>query len=84
MSKCLVLVFGVTFELPVVLVLLGVLRIISSQWLKKRRRGAYVIIILAALIVTPGADPFTPTALAIPLLAFYELSILILKRVFHR
>jgi Sec-independent protein secretion pathway component TatC len=43
-----------------------------------------VIIILAALIVTPGADPFTPTALAIPLLAFYELSILILKRVFHR
>lgn len=80
----LVLVFGVTFELPVVLVLLGILRIISSQWLKKRRRGAYVIIILAALIVTPGADPFTPTALAIPLLAFYELSILILKRVFHR
>jgi sec-independent protein translocase protein TatC len=80
----LVLVFGITFELPVVLVLLGLLRIISSQWLKKRRRGAYVIIILAALIVTPGADPFTPTALAIPLLAFYELSILILKRVFHR
>lgn len=80
----LVVIFGVTFEMPVVLVLLGLLRIISSQWLHKRRRGAYVIIILAALVVTPGADPFTPTALAIPLLLLYEASILVLKRVFHR
>jgi len=80
----LVLVFGVTFELPVVLVLLGVLRIISSQWLKARRKAAIVIIILAALVVTPGADPFTPTALAVPLVLLYELSIQVLVRVFHR
>jgi sec-independent protein translocase protein TatC len=80
----LVLVFGVTFELPVVLVLLGVLRIISSQWLKARRKAAIVIIVLAALVVTPGADPFTPTALAVPLLLLYEASIQVLVRVFHR
>jgi sec-independent protein translocase protein TatC len=80
----LVVVFGVTFELPVVLVLLGVLRIISSTWLKAHRRVAWVVIIIAALVVTPGADPFTPTALALPLIALYEASILILAKVFHR
>ncbi len=80
----LVAIFGVTFEMPVVLVLLGVLRIISSQWLRRRRRAAILIIIVAALIVTPGADPFTPTALAIPLILLYEASILVLSKVFRR
>jgi len=80
----LVVIFGVTFEMPVVLVLLGSLRIISSQWLRRRRKVAIVIIIAAAAIVTPGADPFTPTALAIPLLLLYEASILVLAKIMHR
>jgi sec-independent protein translocase protein TatC len=80
----LVLIFGVTFELPMALVLLGLLGIISSTWLRKRRRGAIVLIIGAALVVTPGADPFTPTALAIPLIVLYEVAILVLAKVFHR
>ena len=80
----LVVVFGVTFELPVVLVLLGAMRIISSKWLRERRKVAIVVIIAAAAIVTPGADPFTPTALAIPLILLYEASILVLSRVMHR
>ena len=80
----LVVIFGVTFELPVVLVLLGALRIISSSWLRQRRKVAIVLIIAAAAIVTPGADPFTPTALAVPLILLYEASILVLSRVMHR
>jgi sec-independent protein translocase protein TatC len=80
----LVVIFGVTFELPVVLVLLGAMRIISSKWLRQKRKVAIVLIIAAAAIVTPGADPFTPTALAIPLLLLYEASILVLSRVMHR
>lgn len=80
----LVVIFGVTFELPVVIVLLGMLGIVSSNWLVARRRAIWVIIILAALIVTPGADPFTPTALFVPLIALFEASILVLRRVFHR
>jgi sec-independent protein translocase protein TatC len=80
----LVFIFGVTFELPIALVMLGMLGIISSSWLRKRRRSASVLIIFAALVVTPGADPFTPTALAIPLLILYELAILVLARVLHR
>ena len=79
-----VFVFGVTFELPVVLVLLGLLGFVSSKKLKSWRKGAYVGIIVGALIITPGADPFTPTALAIPLLVLYEVSIIVLQRIFRR
>ncbi len=80
----LVLVFGVTFELPVVIVLLGMLGIVSSKWLAARRRVIWVVIIFLALIVTPGADPFTPTALFLPLIALFEASLLILRKVLHR
>ena len=80
----LILIFGITFELPVVLVLLGAVRLVTSQWLKSNRKGAYVIIILVAILVTPGADPFTPTALAIPLLLLFEISILVIARVLKR
>jgi len=80
----LILIFGITFELPVVIVLLGALRIVSSRWLKARRKGAWVIIILAAILITPGADPFTPTALAIPLLLLFELAILVVDKVLRR
>jgi sec-independent protein translocase protein TatC len=80
----LIVVFGITFELPVVIVLLGLLGLTSSRWLRARRKGIWVGIIAAALIVTPGADPFTPTALAIPLLIFFEAAVLILDKVLKR
>ena len=80
----LVIAFGVTFELPVVIILLGLLGIVSSRRLRARRKGIWVGIIFAALVVTPGADPYTPTALFIPLIAFFEASVLILDRVFKR
>ncbi|MHB8718336.1 MAG: twin-arginine translocase subunit TatC [Candidatus Dormibacteria bacterium] len=80
----LVLAFGVTFELPIVILLLGLLGIVSSRLLRRKRKGIWVAIIAAALIVTPGADPYTPTALLIPLLILFEASVLILDKVFHR
>jgi sec-independent protein translocase protein TatC len=80
----LIVIFGVTFELPVAIVLLGVLGIVSSRRLRKWRKGIWVGIIFAAFVVTPGADPFTPTALLIPLIALFEASILVLDRVLKR
>lgn len=80
----LVVAFGVTFELPVVVLLLGVLGVTSSRWLRARRKAIWVGIIAAALVVTPGADPYTPTALFVPLIIFFEASVLILDRVLHR
>jgi sec-independent protein translocase protein TatC len=80
----LMLAFGVTFELPVVLVILGLLRIVSSGWLRRRRKFVWIVIIIIANLVTPGVDPFTPMLLATPLIALFELSILVLAKVFHR
>jgi sec-independent protein translocase protein TatC len=80
----LIVAFGVTFELPVVIVLLGALGIVSSKLLRRKRKGIWVGIIIASLIVTPGADPYTPTALFIPLILFFEASVLILAKVLKR
>lgn len=80
----LIVAFGVTFELPVVIILLGLLGITSSRKLRSQRKVIWVGIIIAALIVTPGADPYTPTALFIPLIIFFEASILILDKALKR
>jgi sec-independent protein translocase protein TatC len=80
----LIVAFGVTFELPVVIVLLGILGIVSSRLLRRRRKEIWVGIIIAALLVTPGADPYTPTALFIPLIVFFEVSVLVLDKVLKR
>jgi sec-independent protein translocase protein TatC len=80
----LIIAFGVTFELPVVVILLGMLGIVSSRLLRRKRKGIWVAIIAAALLVTPGADPYTPTALFIPLILFFEASVLILDKVLKR
>ncbi|MBJ7596161.1 MAG: twin-arginine translocase subunit TatC [Candidatus Dormibacteraeota bacterium] len=80
----LIIAFGVTFELPVVVILLGVLGIVSSKTLRQKRKFIWVGIIAAALVVTPGADPYTPTALFIPLIIFFEVSVLILAKALKR
>jgi sec-independent protein translocase protein TatC len=80
----LIIIFGVTFELPVVVVLLGVVGIVSSRRLRRMRKGIWVGIIFASFLVTPGADPFTPTALLVPLIVLFEASVLVLDKVLKR
>jgi sec-independent protein translocase protein TatC len=71
--------FGVVFELPVVLVVLGMLRIISSRWLYKNRVWWFLGLGVGANFLTPGVDPFTPLLMFVPLYIFFEASALILK-----
>jgi sec-independent protein translocase protein TatC len=71
------LVFGVAFTYPVVLVFLEVIRVVPSARLRRWRRYAIVIIVAAAAVITPSSDPFSFLAMALPLLAFYEVSILV-------
>ncbi len=80
----LIIAFGVTFELPVVVILLGVVGLVSSKLLRRKRKAIWVGIIAASLVVTPGADPYTPTALFIPLILFFEASVLILDKALKR
>ncbi len=71
--------FGIVFELPVVLFVLGMLRITSSRWLHKRRPYFFLGLGLTANFLTPGADPVTPLIMFIPLYLFYEGTALLLK-----
>ena len=79
-----IVAFAVTFELPVVIVLLAMLGIISSAWLRRRRKVVWFAIILGAELITPGVDPVTPLFLAVPLLALFELSVLVVAKPLRR
>jgi len=71
------LIFGLAFELPVVLVFLEIAGILRWQQLAKWRRYAIVGIFVVDAIITPSGDPITLTAMAVPMCLFYEASILI-------
>jgi sec-independent protein translocase protein TatC len=75
----LMIAFGVTFELPVVLVALELAGVIKPAQLVKWRRAAIIIIVVFAAVVTPSSDPFSMLAMAVPMLLFYEASIVIGK-----
>jgi sec-independent protein translocase protein TatC len=67
-----VVAFGVSFEFPVLLVFLQLARVVSTQRLRKWRRGAIVGIFVFAAVITPSQDPITLFALALPMYLFYE------------
>jgi len=71
------LAFGVGFQFPIVVVFLQLIGLVEPQQLSKFRRFAVVIIFAVAAVITPSADPISLVALALPMVLFYEISILI-------
>ena len=70
----LMLAFGLCFQLPVVLTLLGQIGIVSYDMLKSGRKFAVVGVFIVAAILTPP-DPISQVCMAVPLMALYELSV---------
>ena len=70
----LLLAFGLCFQLPVVMTLLGMAGIVSSRALASSRKYAVVAIAVVAAFVTPP-DPLSQIMLGVPLVLLYEVSI---------
>ncbi|MEN3950441.1 twin-arginine translocase subunit TatC [Iodidimonas sp. SYSU 1G8] len=74
----LIFAFGLSFLVPVGLTLLGRVGIISSDWLRDKRKYAIVFIFIVAAVLTPP-DPITQSILAIPICLLYEASIWLIR-----
>jgi sec-independent protein translocase protein TatC len=70
------LIFGIVFELPVVSVLLTQMGLLKVEWMKKGRRVVIVVIFVIAALITPP-DIVSQIMVAIPMIALYELSIIL-------
>ncbi len=71
----LLLSFGLTFELPVVILILGHLGIITSTQLRDKRRHAIVAILILTMVITPTQDPVSQLILAVPLIVLFEICV---------
>ncbi|EPR42813.1 Sec-independent protein translocase, TatC subunit [Desulfovibrio sp. X2] len=74
----LLVAFGLIFELPLFVLFLARLGLVTAQGMKRFRRWAILMTFIVAAILTPP-DPFSQVAMALPLLALYEISIVVAK-----
>ncbi len=80
----LLLAFGVIFELPLVMLVLGMVGIVKSSTLFRYQRHAFVACLVLAAIITPTSDPINLAMMAGPMLLCYELGVLLVWLVERR
>ncbi len=74
----LALVFALTFQLPVVLLLLGWVGVVNVGMLRKHRKYAFAGAVVLAAVASPTGDPGSLAVLQLPMYLLYEFSILLL------
>ena len=71
----LILIFGVSFEIPLLIAMLNVAGVLSYEVLARSRRGIIMGIFVFAAVASPGQDPFSMLALAVAVCLLVEVSI---------
>ena len=75
---------GVLFQMPLLIMVLAKVGFITAKFLRKYRRHALVMILIAAAIITPTTDPFSLAIVSVPLYLLYEAGISIASRINRR
>ncbi|TGK17402.1 twin-arginine translocase subunit TatC [Leptospira fluminis] len=73
------LIFGLAFQLPIVLILLGALGILKTSFLLSHWREAILGLAVAAAVLSPGPDVISMLMLFVPLVVLFAISIFIMK-----
>jgi len=72
-------IFAIMFQLPIVLALLGSVGLVNAKLLSDKWRHATLIIVILAGIAAPDGNPLTMALLALPLIALYMVSIVVVR-----
>jgi sec-independent protein translocase protein TatC len=72
-------IFGLVFELPVVLTFLTRNGFVKYNTLVTYRKHIYVLVMFIAAVITPGADVFSQMMVAVPMIIFFEISMVIVR-----
>jgi sec-independent protein translocase protein TatC len=72
------LVFGASFQTPLVMLFLERIHIFTVDDFRAKRKFAIMIMTIVAALLTPGQDPFSMLLLAVPMILLYELGIVLI------
>jgi sec-independent protein translocase protein TatC len=72
-----ILGMGVVFQLPAIMFGLVRVRVVQRDWLARQRRYVFLLVFLAAALLTPTPDPFNQSLVAIPMYLLFEFGLLL-------
>lgn len=71
----LIVIFGVSFELPLFIVMLNIVGVLPYETMKEKRRLIILVLFIFAAFMTPGQEPYSMVAMAISLTILMEIAI---------